>query len=105
MFGRSRGFRGFRPRNSTHQALHVATLTLVGVVSGYYIFNEPLKKAVAEVKAKEAGERAAAGGGGRSRSGIDTKGSDGGSGVSNKSTNVEGGKNAAPAVAGVGNDR
>lgn len=34
MFGRSRGFRGFRPRNSTHQALHVATLTLVGVVSG-----------------------------------------------------------------------
>ncbi|CAB1103708.1 unnamed protein product [Ectocarpus sp. CCAP 1310/34] len=104
MFGRSRGFRGFRPRNSTHQALHVATLTVVGVVTGYYIFNEPLKTAVAEVKAKEAGERAAAGGGGRSCSGIDTKGSDG-SGVSSKKSNVEGGKNGPPAVAGVGNGR
>lgn len=77
-------------------------LTCLDPVLGYYIFNEPLKKAVAEVKAKEAGERAASGGGGRNRSGIDTKSSDGGS---SKSTNVEGGKNAPPAVAGVGKGR
>ncbi len=31
---RSRGFRGFRPRNSTSQAVHLATLTVIGVVSG-----------------------------------------------------------------------
>lgn len=34
MLGGGRGFRGFRPRNSTSQGIHMAILTVVGVTSG-----------------------------------------------------------------------
>ncbi|CAM9658117.1 unnamed protein product [Pylaiella littoralis] len=33
MFGAGRGFRGFRPRNSTSQGVHLGILTVIGVTS------------------------------------------------------------------------
>lgn len=62
---------------------------------GYYIFNEPLKRAVAEVKAKEARDRATAGGGSGST----------GSGGGSSSNDVGGGKQASAAAANVGSGR
>ncbi|CAM9922332.1 unnamed protein product [Discosporangium mesarthrocarpum] len=36
--------------------LHMLFPMVVGAVSGYYIFNEPLKEAAAKIKAAEASE-------------------------------------------------
>lgn len=68
----------------------------VPVSTGYYIFNEPLKRAVAEVKAKEARDRAEAGG---------SSGSTGGAAGGSSSKDVGGGNQASVAAAHVGSSR
>lgn len=66
--------------------------------SGYYIFSEPLKRAVMEVKAKEARDRAAAGGGSGSTGsgGSSSSSRSGGS----SSSDVGGGESSAAAANG-----
>lgn len=58
----------------------IIVLCVLCPFSGYYIFNEPLKRAVMEVKAKEARDRAAAGGGSASNGSASRSSSDVGSG-------------------------
>ena len=75
-------------------------LLCVCVFQGYYIFDEPLKQAVIEVKAKEAREKAKAAAGGRSSG----SGSDGDGGRSgSNSDGIDGSKPPGAAVGTGGN--